>query len=518
MPAGPRSAAESTRTLTFVKRIIPLVIGYLLIMTGWSIANPPGASPDEYAHYLRAMGAGRGELVASEQPPPPSGADAGNDFLVWQWRQTRVVEVPAQLSADLLNCSRETKRDWGCPEVEVPAQDRVSLNTWVGTYPPFVYILPGFFMAFAETAVDALLVGRLASMMLSLILVALAALALHDGRAPGLSALGLMLAVTPMVIFAGASLTSSGPEIAAGACLAAGLLSLTRPRSEKSTAKRRLPWMAAGIGATVLMVSRDLGPIWFVLLVGVAAAFSGVRSVYAETRRGGAIGMAAIALAACGLAAAVYWKVNYQVSPEISLGSLLADLKPSFSITKEIARQQIGVFGHLDTVLPGWVYLAWSAMLIALGLLALVVAKLRERAVLLLAVLAGILLPIGVHLVQLQVGWGVQGRHVMPFTVCIPILAGEILTRHSGELSWLKKLRPSLIVGLIVGAVQGFAWYFNVKRQLIGPAGADPFWASSAQGPPVPWELIASGVGLGVVLVVLSGYLLSMRGPAELGC
>lgn len=491
-------------------------MGYLLIMTAWSLAHPPGASPDEYAHYLRAMGVGRGDLVAERQPAPLTEEDAQKDHLRWQWRQTRVVEVPAELAPDLFNCSSQMRRNWGCPDAEVPAEPEVDRNTWVGTYPPYVYVVPGLLMGFMDTAVDALLAGRLASMLVSLGLLCLAVLSAYDPEAPGTSAIGPMLAVTPMVVFVSSTLTSSGPEIAAGASLVAGLLSLTRRDSKNQTRGRmRLGWSAAGLGAAILVLSRDLGPLFFVMLIAVVLAFSGARYTWRQVRSGGGAAAGAVLAGATALVVAVYWRLVHQVSPDIDVTGFVAELKPSLSIMPEIARQQIGVFGEVDTFLPLWVYFSWGALLASLGLLALFVGTLRHRLALLAAGLAGILLPVGVNIVQVQVGFGVQARQVMPFTIAIALLAGEVITRRRDRLGWLRRLRPSLVVGTTVAGLLGFSWYFNAKKYLVGADGGDPFWAFAEAAPPVPWELLASVTALGCLLVALSGHLLARSKEAD---
>ena len=40
-----------------------------LLLAAWVFANPPGAAPDERAHYVRALGAGHLELAGRTFEP-----------------------------------------------------------------------------------------------------------------------------------------------------------------------------------------------------------------------------------------------------------------------------------------------------------------------------------------------------------------------------------------------------------------------------------------------------------------
>ena len=66
---------------------------------------------------------------------------------------------------------------------------------------------------------------------------------------------GLMAAVTPMVVFLGASLSPNGPRWRAGICFFAAMLRLGRT----ATAGRG-PWVALALSGAVLAISRPLVP------------------------------------------------------------------------------------------------------------------------------------------------------------------------------------------------------------------------------------------------------------------
>ena len=45
-------------------------LSYALLMASWIVGNPPYGGPDEWSHYLRAVGLGHGQLLGT-----PSGRE-----------------------------------------------------------------------------------------------------------------------------------------------------------------------------------------------------------------------------------------------------------------------------------------------------------------------------------------------------------------------------------------------------------------------------------------------------------
>ncbi len=490
-----------------MKAPLTLALAYLLLLGAWSIGNPPGAAPDEFAHYLRALGAGRGELVLDDKPEPLTGPAAAETNLQWQRKQSRLVEVPDGLNPERFNCDRRGMvRAWQCPTVDTEAIDDAE-TTWVGTYPPYLYAPPGWAVNRFDAAVAALLAGRLVSMALTAGLIAGAIFMVDDRRRRWISHLGLIVAITPMVVFVGSSLTPNGPEIAAGLCFLAACLRLVR--EDAGRASTRWAWILAGTSALVLAAARDLGPVWVALAGLMVLGLAGFRRVLSAMRSGGVPAVVGASLGVVGLALALWWQLQHQVSPGLDIGRTLGYFGESLNTTKEVARQEIAVFGALAVVLPGWVYLIWGLLLAAVGVGALIAGTLRERLILGLGALGLVLVPAGVDMLQRINDFGVQGRHVMAYTVGVPLLAGEILRRHAGSLDWLKRLRPTLLLSVTVGLLLGFCWYRNMAFYMAGPGDPIPFWRAAAEQPPFGWPILGLAVALSMALFVTYGVLAS---------
>ena len=58
-----------------VSPVILVGLAYVLLTAAWAVGNPPFAAPDEWAHQLRAIGVGRGDLIG-ERGAWPIAADA----------------------------------------------------------------------------------------------------------------------------------------------------------------------------------------------------------------------------------------------------------------------------------------------------------------------------------------------------------------------------------------------------------------------------------------------------------
>lgn len=472
------------------------------------MSNPPGAAPDELAHYLRAFAAGRGEFVLDQRPPPLTGEAAKQRSLRFQRTQTRVVEVPGSLSPELFNCNQAIMiGQWQCPESDGAPANSVEVNTWVGTYPPYVYAVAGIFMHRADVAWEALIMGRLASMLLSFTLIAAAVFLLYDPINKWSSLLGLMVGVTPMAVFVGSSLTPNGPEIAAGTCFAAALFRLTRPDRIDRPTPDAFAWIAAGLAGLVLVAARDLGPVWLLLYLLLIISLGGFRPLLMAARTGSGYAVGALALLCLGVLAAGYWQFAEQTRADMDVSRLLSFFPGSLLTTKEVARQELGVFGALTIRMSSWAYVGWSLMLVAVGVLALAAGNLRERAVLILACIAGVGVPVAVDMLQRLGGFGVQGRQVLPLTIAVPLLAGEIIHRHAEDLQWLERIRPSLWFGAVAAAILGYAWYLNSKFYMVGLDGPDPFWHYVDTGPPLGWPNLAAVAGTGAMMILLSGYI-----------
>jgi len=479
---------------------ILVIVAYALLGLSWLVANPPGAAPDEPAHYLKALAAGQGDLTLDSRPTVPADVDSLPQTLRWQLETSRLVELPTRLDPTNLPCvAFHPEVSAGCQLHRAPPPSgRVERPTIVGTYQPFTYVLPGALMRLGADPAATMRLGRVGFWLCSIAFVAVATLLLWSPDDPAYSLVGLLAAVTPAVLFMSSSLSANGLEIAAGLCFMAAMVRMARDRGSS-----RWVWAAAGVSGAVLPLARVTGLLWVSLGAALPVALLGFRPVVAIVRRAGRRAVAAIDAVGVGMTASLMWELAVQPHPVRSIGTAVSDVPGEVRLLPAILDEAIGVFGWLDTRMSRPAYLLWKALLVGLILIALVGARRRQRLVVGGLVLAGAAVTVGVGVLNRPTGFGAQGRYVLPFLVVVPLVAGEVLFARRHRLAGRSRWLPSAVAA-IVAVVQADAWYTNARRYAVGLPGPFNFVGRAAWAPPLGWVCWIVVVGVSVGLLVLA--------------
>ncbi|MGZ8650365.1 MAG: DUF2142 domain-containing protein [Solirubrobacteraceae bacterium] len=520
-PAAPRDRAALARGRRTAAAL--LAVALALLTAAWVFGNPPGAAPDEGAHFIRALGAGHGDLRGDEFVPTaaerrafqqagenaaeaPTATDRA--ALLWAARQTRVFSVPQRLVGAPFGCNATR------PAVSAACVDRPPVPpasqgrpvSYTGTYPPFVYIVPGAFMRPGETPNQAMLVGRVVVAVFNLALLWIALALLWSRESPVLAVAGLLVATTPMVLYTASTVNASGPEIVAGLAFVAALLRLYRGD------RGAWVWGALAVSGAVLAVSRTLGPALVVTLLGTVALTQGPaagRRVLAGKPRAAVVALAVLALA---LLVGLVWTITQQpsgVSPPFGWGD---SFRKAFRELGATARQAVGDFGSLDTQLPQPVYALWGLSVLALAGLALWLGSARERLGLLATAVIVVLATVVISAVQSRTGFGVQGRHVLPVLLLVPLLAAETVWRHRTALS-PASVRVAAFASLTgFGLLHAISWLVNARREGVG---VDSSWGSLLSAPewspPLGWTFWIVVVAVSAASATAAGIALARR-------
>lgn len=467
-----------------------LAMGYALLALAWMVAQPPFSSPDEDHHYVRALGASEGQLAGRAAPwrdpaaTPRQLASAG--------QVTREFDVPTEMSPRPGRCPSGAAAPGNCATSAVA--------TPVGTYQPLPYLLPGALVRAGDGPESGDRLARLGGFLAWVALLGLAALLLWDRRRGAVSLLGLVVAVTPMAVFLGATLNSSGLETAAAVAFVAGLLRLARN-------DRAQPWVLASIAVSgaVLALSRSTGPLWVGVDIALFVVLAGPRRTRATVASSPwwSAATGALLLAAVGLSRV--WEAAYGPSVTTSLS-------PPGDALREVSRQAggamqsaIGWFGALDVKPPAVAYAVWAVLVLGLILLALGPATRRERLALAAATLAAVAVPaLLIAAVLRHTGFPLQGRHVLPLCVVVPLIAGEVIRSHATGLARLERaVIPVLFAA--AAAVQALCFYAASRFAAVG--GDGPWWFVGGDGwsPPLGWAIWLVVAAGGVVLLAVAG-------------
>ncbi len=455
----------------------------MLLATAWIADTSPFQAPDEASHFVRAIGLENGHLLGQQIPylPNPGLNPVQEAFID---HDTRAVSVPADLMPGNMLCIDGQLNRSGCI-VATPS----------GNFPPLGYVLPAATLGFFHSATSALWAARVASALQSLAFLLLAIALLWEGT--GWSLLGLLAAISPMVLFCAAILNPSGIEIASCLAFAAAGLRIARDPRRIST---RL-WAAFAVAGAVAALT---GPIDVIFVVADLVVFAGVLGVprlrelaRARTARIATGVVAGALVLAYAYTRAAGFASNFGLAPfGKSLQHGLDQLPP-------VLGDAVGDFASQTVPLPGIVHWFWWLLAAGVIALALWLGDRRERTVVAVVTVLGLAFPILFWAwVDRYSGFGLQGREVLPELMLIPLVAGEVVARHRARLQrragWSLALAGTLAV---VGGVQLYAWWLSA-RAASGSSAVPGFWSHAAWSPLLgwaPWLVLAA---LGAIALV----------------
>jgi len=483
------------------------VVAYACLMVAWVVGNPPFAAPDEWAHYARALGLAQGAWVG-EPTREYVDASLSGQQMEWVVQATRIVPVPAGLSPRGFDCNTfRPEQSAGCLRDAGGEPEAKQYTTPTGTYPPALYLLPGQAALRGTSPVSALLAGRLASALVCLVLVAGMFAALWREEQGPLSLVGPTLALTPLAVALSATLNTSGPEIVAGMAFFSALLCLTR-----SELPPRWVWgFAAGAGA-VLALSRSMGAVWVAAEVLLVLLWRGPRALLAPARARPLAAGVMVTVLAVAIGLNRLWERLY--GPRVHVG--FERFRPAWKQAREWwpdwLREQVGVFQYLDAPMPDWSYVAWAALLVGLLVAALWKGRARDRVWLVLTLAGALFAPVFLYIAVIRHnGWTVQGRHVLPLTAVLPLLAGEVLTNRGVATARARAWALAAVAGVAV--LQTVAWWANAHRSAVGTLGPVWFWSAPEWSPMLGWWPWTALVLAGTGLLLVSATSRAWRGP-----
>lgn len=521
---GGKSKVEAPRRRVPTRLLVAAIVGawYLLLGIAWVVADPVPAGIDEPAHYIKALATGQGQLTG-EHAPAPNDLTGLPDVKYVEDQASRAFMVPARLTSDgVYSCNAESDRAATCtagsrcmryaapcPDSQLDRDGLVREVSYNGEYEPTMYVLPGLLSRLASDDQGGMRMARFGGLLVATLAIALAAAVLYEVRAPAFALLGLLVAVSPMVVHLTSVVNPNGGEIALAICFFAALLRIGRDGARTQW----WVWAVAGVSGGLLGCSRATGTVWVVLDIVTVVALLGVRPSLRLFRDSGRRAWLAGAAVASGLILdAAWWRViEGQPHSRLSLVSARDYVFASFDGLTRWLQEEIGVFGWLDVGLNGSVYAIWSVMVVALLGLALLVGTRRQRMVL------GTLVCVDVFgtvvlasITRVEFGYpggGMEGRYMLPVSAAVVLLAGEIVLFNHRRLGALIPHRLVIYLGAAAAFSQACAFWINARHYAVGPDGPLLFVRRSLWQPPfgwLPWlGLAGAGCGLIFTLAVL---------------
>lgn len=492
------SAAADARTRR--QRREPYAVGalfvlpYLILMLAWAGSNPLGAAPDEADHLVKALGVGR--LHIGE---PFRGVVAPTARLVQQRNASisRVVTIPGRLAPIGYKCTAfHPERTADClPHQRTDASATIQTVTPVGSYPPFLYLPTGLAADATSSVQGAFLAGRFVCVAMAAILLFFGAA--HLVRWLGRRALlGAFVGLTPMALFASAIVSTSGVEICGAFALACvGVVAI---RCKESLLTPSTQFTLAGSG-TALILSRQLGSVTFAAILGLVLVRIGWRTVWQLIRRPSGSFLASAAILFCSLVLIVWWERSYD-HPSITGGAFDRQALKSFNGTRmfNLVREGVALFGWLDTTVPEWVIFAWLVVFLILVALAVALGRNADRWSLIGWLIALVLLAYVTYAtVFFPIHAGLQGRHLLPFFMMCPVLAGVVFVESLDRVAPAAVKLLFLVIAIVMPTIHFVCVFMNARRYAVGARGPLNFFASAQWHPDLGWPtwLILSFIG-----------------------
>jgi hypothetical protein len=463
----------------------------------WSLASPLFSGPDEPDHIMRAETVLHGQLVGQQTDPPNGG-----------WRIVQAPDV-LRISRQIVGCFAFEPAKPACGPAFAGSHERTSMITRAGAAPPFYYALVGPPIAVSPTG-DGVFATRLLSNAIASALLA-GAFTIATSRGGAFTMLGLLIGVTPMVLFLNSVVNPSSLEIASAALVWVAGLALLDPRTPGGVVEPAT-LVAFVLGAVMLVLTRPLSPLWLALIAGVlllTSSWSRVRALLARTdvRTGAAV-------TAVATVAAVVWLQIYKplqgdnITPTGVSG--LSALRVSFSRLGDMWRQIVGVFGWLDAPSPLLVLIVWCAALVGLIVVAFAVGSVAHRWALVSALVVAVVVPPLIQSTQLDTSQPIwQGRYTLPLALGIPLVAGWTVDRSRHRFREVLRQRAQwLVAALAVGHVVAFV--YALRRYTVGVDGPIWYFGHEVWEPKLPAAILAMAfVTLCGVVVVLASRTLA---------
>ena len=517
-PSMRHATAEYRKPRTVIV-FIWAFLGVGTMICAWSYATPIGAAPDEPAHIAQAVAIVRGQFA---EPTHQTGLGKLANVRVPGWAAHSL--APCLLYSDLFTHPSQSGVVLACPTTLSAATKPVNVQIQFSNAPPLYYLVVGIPSLFLSGS-SALYAMRVVSGLFNAALVALGISLLTRYYPRRIPLFGVLIALSPMVLFLMSVVNSSGLEISSGFATWCGALCIVEhPQPPRALAI----WTA--VAAVVLILCRPTSPLDVAIIAVVTALLIGRQGLRQRLNQSLVPLWTPVLVAAivAGGFLVLFGPPHPTGPPPVHPAGLLSNIWTNIRLSGGWLRQDIGDFGWLDTSVPTWVVVVWTSCVGGLTVLALTLSAPCRRA---LPVLALLMLAMPQVLFAPQMDtvneyW--QGRYWLPVLIGFPLVASTFKwrSRRDGEGRTRRQwIAPALLLGLglVLLAAQIASFTRELTRYEVGlgvRARAPTIWLPPGGHDAVVVTFVVGAIvtlALLVSLMLPSRIVDSFRAPAPTG-
>jgi hypothetical protein len=447
--------SQEVAKVSISPKFIKLFIGILILTFSWSLMIPLFAGPDEHSNFIKSAAVVRGELTGMDIPATPT---------MSYWSTYVDIDPLFGTALAVPSCFIFASEKPACdvPIGSIPTTDAKAW-TQMGRYPPISFAIAGLGTVFGandlSTFASRFAIGLTCAFFL--------AAAIYSRQKRDQTSIGFLAAITPGVLFISSMNSPSGTEI----CSAIAIWTLL-PLLLSGNHISKFEMFVLGSAGILLTGSRPLGFVMFAIILTISAFLNWNYRQHWKSilqHRFFLISQAVF------FVFSIFWFryiYSFQTGEKVVDGmraiSRERQILTVFSHIPNVIEQAFGNYGWLDSPSPQ------LATYLGLGFILFVIGKFwgsnENRAKFAMLLILGTTL-VFCFLIDLQMysmlrAFGLQGRHIMPLLVGIPILVTQGSLYKARTEYWAGGLWAVLMIWCGMSALRRYSVGINGQNAL----------------------------------------------------
>ena len=437
--------------MVFVKqRSVYFGVAIFALTLVWSLMTPLFSGPDEPSNFVRSAAVVRGDWVGDNVLPGP---------IKSYW--TTTVDIDPQFGAanNIPWCFAPFSDHPGCGS-RLEETQVVDIPAWtnMGRYPIVSFFISGVGTVFGAQDLSV----RAARLMMSLACAFLLALSVVAMNKRSVSSIAVLIAIFPGTVFLASAMNPSALEI----CAAIVLWSIMP--AVIADDRTRFNALTFGVAGVLLILTRAIGPVLYVLIVALSYVAAKQRrslaSIARQYRSVLAIHGVAVLFAGWWYLKIYSYQTNNLLSEGIPSISLRSQIDQAVRHIPTLLDQAVGNFGWLDAPMPQIALLIVCALYCAVITRGAVACSVSARVAMIALCMTtiGVVIILDVNYYSMLRSFGAQGRHIVPLLVGLPVIAAT---------SFVWKRKWEVGAASVWGLVMVWAGLGALRRYTVGING-----------------------------------------------